>query len=322
MTRAAWAVAAAAGVTLAAGAGCYSPPQYGPPYGYPAPPAYPAAPGGYVVPGTTAPGTLGSPTTVPGSGPTLAPPINGGDAPPYGTFDSNSPTPAGPSVPDEGYRDPTVEDFNSGSGGASGAGGPVPDDGFQPPASNDGEFGDSPFMRQEGTAAPRRLGVEHAATPPVDNRDYFAGLDRYQRADRPAASEPALADSGIRPAAFEEGPSASEDFGFDPVTTPEAATAEAGYEGFGYEPSGYHWLRGVIDYDPAQRNWHVIYGLQPDPSDRFGGSLTLADNGHLSEFQDNDVVLLQGRVDPAAGRDLLNKPLYRVMNAELIGRFE
>ena len=62
--------------------------------------------------------------------------------------------------------------------------------------------------------------------------------------------------------------------------------------------------------------------LAPDPADRYAGSLTLLDEGRLADFQDNDVVLVQGRIDVAAGHDLLGKPLYRVTSAELIGRFE
>ncbi len=325
MSRAAWAVAAAAGITLVAGVGCYSPPQYAPAYGYPSAPAYPAAPGGsYIVPNGS-PGMLGTPSGMPsGPGPTLAPPINGagGDAPPYGTFDS-SPTPAGPAVPN--YSDPGPENFDNGGGGfgadpGAGAGSPS-NDGFQPPASND-----APFM--EGTAAPRRLGTEQVAVPAAGT-DYFAGIDRYRRSDRPSApAEVAKVDSGIRPAAFNEDqrPAVSEDFGFDPITTPDAqpaaTAASAGDEGFAYEPAGYRWLRGVIDYDPTARNWHVIYGLTPNSNDKYGGSLTLADSGRLSEFRDNDVVYLEGVLDPGAGRDPLGKPLYRVTNAELIGRYE
>jgi len=320
MTRAAWAVAAAAGISLAAGVGCYSPPQYAQPYGYPAAPAYPAAPGGYIVPGNAAPGTLGAPTTIPGgSGPTLAPPV-GGDAPPYNTFEGGSAAPAGPTVPD--YGDPQPSDFDSGSGGfgadpGTPAGGTTqpPDDGFQPPATPS----DTPFM--EG-AVPRRLDIQQAAAPRPGKRDYFAGVDQ---ADPASSTEIVATGSGVRPAAFEERPAVSEDFGFDPVTTPDAASAtapEVGEDGFGYERSAYGWLRGVVDYDPTSRTWHIIYGLTPDPADPYGGSLTLADNGRLAEFQDNDVVMVEGRPDPAAGRDALNKPVYRVTKAELLGRFE
>lgn len=324
MTRAAWAVAAAAGISLAAGVGCYTPPQYAQPYGYPAAPAYPAAPGGYIVPGNAAPGTLGAPTTIPGgSGPTLAPPINGGDAPPYNTYEGGASggatAPAGPSVPD--YGDPQPGDFDSGGGFGADPGAPAggttqpPDDGFQPPTTN----GDSPFMQD--TAVPRRLETQQAASS-RGQTDYFAGIDRAA----PASSTEVVAPgSGVQPAAFEERPTVREDFGFDPITTPDAsasAAPELDEDGFGYERSTYGWLRGVVDYDPASRTWHIIYGLTPDPADPYGGSLTLADNGRLTEFQDNDVVHVEGRPDPAAGRDPLNKPVYRVTSAELLGRFE
>jgi hypothetical protein len=330
MTRAPWAWAAAAGVTLAAGVGCYSPPQYASPYGgYPAyqsQPAYQMAPGGsYVVPG----GSLGAPTAVPGSGPTLAPPLNGGSsAPPYNgsnqTFENSSGAPAGPSVPN--YDEPKPSDYDNGSFGAPPAGGTTqpPNDGFQPPATNGAAPGGtgSPFM--EGTAVPRRLGIEQAARP-IDRRDNLAGLDAYKppgRAASPAGF--AASDPDVQPAAFEERPAPVVDFGFDPVTSPAGPQPQAdpADEAFGYDRSGYRWLRGVVDYDPNGRNWNIIYGLPPDPHDEFGGSLTLADGAELRDLRNNDVVLVEGRIDPSAGQDVLGKPLYRVTRAELVGRYE
>jgi hypothetical protein len=318
MTRPAWAWAAAASIALAAGVGCYSPAPYQPYYGQPAypvaPGTYPAAPGampaapggGYVVPGTV-PGSLGAPSMSP-SGPTLAPPLNGSGTGTPPTFAPGS-TPAGPSVPE--YRAPGSDDFEYNNGRF----GPAPDDGFRPPADNG-----SPFY--EGTAAPRRLDIEQAnrrREPP----DYLAGLDDFE------GSHPSRADFGpaprasVRPAGFVERPTPNPDFGFDPITGPDPAESNpAEEETLDYDRTGYRWLRGVVDFDPRRRNWHIIYGLPPDPADRYGGSLTLLDDGHLADLQDNDVVFLEGRLDPTAGRDLLGKPLYRVTHAKLLGRFE
>ncbi len=121
----------------------------------------------------------------------------------------------------------------------------------------------------------------------------------------------------MSPASFET--TADEDFGAAP--TGQAVTASVD-DGFGYEQSQYRWLRGVVDFDPVQKTWHIIYGLTPDSADKYSGSLTLADNGQLADFQDNDVVMVEGKLDPQAGQDVLGKPYYHVARAELLGRFE
>jgi len=85
---------------------------------------------------------------------------------------------------------------------------------------------------------------------------------------------------------------------------------------FSHDRRGYRWLRGVVDFDPEERTWNIIYSLNPDPSDRFGGSIALIDGILLEALQDNDRVLIQGRIDMRA-RDRFGKPKYRV---EHVGR--
>lgn len=331
MTRATWAWAAAAGVTLVAGVGCYSPPPYSPGYGYPAAPMAPSyqmapgqmAPGGvppggsYVVPGGTVPGTLGAPSTIPGSGPTLAPPTNGGGtAPP--TYAPGS-TPPGNMVPD--YDAPGAGDFDSGNGFGS-----PPDDGFQQPLQ---PGNGSPFYESRATPQPHDNSFADTGQRTSPRNDYLAGLDDFQSNDRPTIpSNLAGGHESVRPAGFQEDARQPTDFGFDPNASPMPAPQAASStdsdddSGFGYDRVNYSWLRGVVDYDPQRKNWHIIYGLPPDPNDEYGGSLTLADGGHLAEFRDSDVVLVKGRIDPLAGQDILGKPLFRVTKAELLGRFE
>lgn len=302
MTRAVWAWTAAAAVLLLAANGCYHPP-YAPNYSYPtyptAPGAYPAAPGGsYVVPpGGTVPGTMGVPSSgfpSGGTGPTLAPPINGsgtgGDAPPY-TYDPSTTPPSNSSGAVPGYDDPTMDDFGTNPS--------VPDDGFRRPQGDGANA--SPFY--PSSAVPRQNNTAQAPPATAAPRpDYLAGVDEYDSSQK------------IAPASFET--TADEDFGAVPAATSESE------DGFGYEHGGYRWLRGVVDFDPEQKNWQIIYGLTPDSGDKFGGSLILVDNGQLTDFQDNDVVLVEGKLDPQAGQDVLGKPFYRVSRAELLGRFE
>jgi hypothetical protein len=242
---------------------------------------------------------MGTPsTTYPsGPGPTLAPPINGsnwgGDAPPQ-TYDPAATPPANGSGAVPSYADPTMQDF--------GADPSRPSDGYLSPST--GGANASPFY--QGTALPQpnsTAQAKPAATAPRPN--YLAGVDDYDATKK------------ITPASFET--TANEDFGAEPTTSNQPEAAD---DGFGYEHSSYRWLRGVVDFDPEQKNWHIIYGLTPDGSDKFGGSLVLADNGQLADFQDNDVVLVEGQLDPKAGQDVLGKPYYRVTRAELLGRFE
>jgi len=67
----------------------------------------------------------------------------------------------------------------------------------------------------------------------------------------------------------------------------------------------------VIDYDETSRTWHMVYAASPDSNDRFGGSVTLVPDKRLQTLRDNDVVLIEGRLDPSA-KDATGKPLYRV----------
>jgi hypothetical protein len=187
-----------------------------------------------------------------------------------------------------------MDDFGSSPG--------APDDGFRTPQGGGADA--TPFY-PSSSAVPRSNNTAQARpAATASSPDYLAGVDEYDASKK------------IAPASFET--PATEDFGAPPTASNEAAADE----GFGYEHSSYQWLRGVVDFDPHQNTWNIIYGLTPDSSDKFGGSLILIDDGQLADFKDNDVVLVEGRLDPRAGQDLLGKPYYRVSRAELLGRFE
>ena len=80
---------------------------------------------------------------------------------------------------------------------------------------------------------------------------------------------------------------------------------------FGYDLRNYTWLRGYIDYDPQDQHWIMIYSATPDPGDRFGGSLTLADHQLLTRVKPQDHVLIEGHVE-SASFDQHGKPLYHI----------
>ncbi|QDT64330.1 hypothetical protein [Calycomorphotria hydatis] len=273
--------------------GCvYRTPYYGTPGGYVAPNSYP--PGTIVQPGTTYP----SPGTTYPSGPTLAPPQGGSttNPPPLDSGDFGS-DPNGNNNFVPNYRDPNEGDFNNtfdNSTNSNDFGNP-PDDGFgNPPAGNNSnDFGNppdddlnSPFF---DSRRPAPLGTESLASAEPKRLPQNNNV-------KPISS------SNIQQAGFEQ-----------PAQPPKDG------ELFGYDNKQYRWLKGVIDYDPQLKNWNIIYNVNPDNKDEYGGSLTLVDGGRLKGYRSNDIVAVQGQVDRNNGLDVLGKPVYRVTNAELIG---
>lgn len=80
---------------------------------------------------------------------------------------------------------------------------------------------------------------------------------------------------------------------------------------FEYDRENYARLCGVVDYDRSDKSWNIIYSMKPDPTDRYGGSMTLIDNGGLGNLRDGNVVLVTGSVDTDA-LDRFGKPSYRI----------
>ncbi len=80
---------------------------------------------------------------------------------------------------------------------------------------------------------------------------------------------------------------------------------------YAYDRNNHSWLRGVVDYDEQDKSWHLIYDLTPDSQDEYGGDITLIDDTRLDFIQNDDVVLVEGRIDSSI-RDSFGKPCYRV----------
>lgn len=132
-------------------------------------------------------------------------------------------------------------------------------------------------------------------------------------------------DEGPRLAAVAEESAAEESTGEDdfvlpleaeaaPETIQQAAgeTAEAP-DPYDYEPEYYRWLRGKVDFDEVDQTWNIIYSLNPDDEDRYGGSITLNNHPELSKLRDGDVALVEGRIDPDS-LDRNGKPKYQITN--------
>lgn len=94
-----------------------------------------------------------------------------------------------------------------------------------------------------------------------------------------------------------------------------ARTAKPKPNPYKYDRENYRWLRGVVDYEPETGTWNIIYNLQPDDEDKYGGSIVLVGADRFGRLEANDVVLVEGGVD-LEHRDALGKPQYRVDRLE------
>jgi hypothetical protein len=80
---------------------------------------------------------------------------------------------------------------------------------------------------------------------------------------------------------------------------------------FAHDGRNYTWLRGIVDYDPQDQRWVIVYSANPDMADQYGGSLTLSDHPLFSRIKPGDVILVEGAVD-ASSLDQHGKPIYRI----------
>lgn len=78
-----------------------------------------------------------------------------------------------------------------------------------------------------------------------------------------------------------------------------------------YDRQNYRWLRGVVDYDEPSRTWNIIYDIEPDPNDEFGGSIVLLGADRFGTLKNSDVVLVEGGID-RENLDEFGKPQFRV----------
>ncbi len=80
---------------------------------------------------------------------------------------------------------------------------------------------------------------------------------------------------------------------------------------FGYDAEGYTWLKGILEYDPREKVWHLTYSQTPDATDQLGGEVTIKNTAHFKYARNHEAVQVQGQLD-LDSRDRLGKPLYEV----------
>ncbi len=286
-----WTFCVLCGTTLLAVIGCYShyPHSIYGPGGYPGtysnPPLGSGAPGGTVVP-------QGS--SFQGPGAALSPGAQ--------TFNSQPLAGGGPSQgrqPGRSGGDAPIYDSNRDGLQADGVNKPVPNY----PNSNDvRDFEDTKkFDGFDGTDA---FGTDDGRGAGDSKAPFGSGSSNQSPFDGAALNDADDAEPFISPI-----------IPVKPVSTAKILVKDATRRNrpnpYKYDRKHYRWLRGVVDYDDEDGTWNIIYNLQPDENDEFGGSMTLLGLGQKPELESHDVVLVEGRVD-SDHRDALGKPQFRV----------
>ncbi len=91
------------------------------------------------------------------------------------------------------------------------------------------------------------------------------------------------------------------------LVTPASASVDT----FGYDTEGYTWLKGIIEFDPKHKVWHLTYSQSPDDDDQYGGEVTLKNPQYFKTLRSGQAVSVVGEFD-ATQRDRLGKPVYEV----------
>jgi hypothetical protein len=287
--------------------GCWTPA----PYGYTTYPGYYSPPPnqGFVAPPG---GPIVSPSVAypaPQFGPPSAPPGASGWAPaapgptPAPTL---APTPMGP-PPGSGSLPGSPQGFNNG-----------PPTTYSEPQSSR----HSPDVPVPDPSDPRpRPSTGPSAGPPPGDKSPF-GADGKEQPFEPGSQmeTPKRADGPQSVASREPEPfeaplnrAGKVDTGVVAVAakTVDAKTRVESPNRFDYDRASYSYLRGVVDFNPRNKSWHIIYSPSPDRKDKYGGAFELIDSPKLRGLRDGDVVFIQGRVHPQLV-DSHGKPKYEV----------
>ena len=90
------------------------------------------------------------------------------------------------------------------------------------------------------------------------------------------------------------------------TTRPSQASSKV----YGYDPQ-FQWVKGVVEFDEPSGTWVIMYDNNPQPSDQFGGELTLAAHPALARLRAEDRVRIEGSLDQTA-TDAAGKPLFQI----------
>lgn len=291
--------------------GCWTPAPYG--YstypGYYAPPnqGFVAPPGATVSPGVTYPPPQLGPPGSPGGGWTPGPSISPGPGPTPVIPGPVTPLPGAPPQPFNGgpatFSDPKIpsstrsdnlvpEPVDPAPRVSPGPAGPPPNDQNTSPFGSDG---DKSFDKGAQMQIPKRDDGGPASVAANGREPFEAPLEKGDRRD-----------SGVVAVAARTVDRTIPDRKMD-----DANRRTDSRNRYDYDRSSYSYLRGVVDFNPRNKSWNIIYSANPDPKDKYGGSFQLVDNPKLNTLHDGDVVFIQGRVN-LQQVDSRGKPKYEI----------
>jgi hypothetical protein len=292
-----WKFRAVCGTATIMLGGCWTPAPYGYPsnpgyYAQPAP-MYQPPPGVVVSPGVAYPAPQLGPPASPGGGswtPSSPPMIAPGTGSPPLAPSNPGPLPGSPQTfgPPSGYRDPMPPRTQSDNlvpdprdlGPSSRDLGPAPRPALPPdrPAPAPTNQNTTPFGQEEGkpfegtqVPIPQR-GADASKSIAERGEPFESPLDRGDKLD-----------TGVINVA---------------AKTSDAKTRVESPKQFDYDRVSYSYVRGVVDYNPRDKSWHIIYSPNPDRKDKYGGAFQLVDHPKLKALHDGDVVFIQGRISP------------------------
>lgn len=261
-----------------------------------------------------------------GAGPSVLPPGQWG----YPTAPSTSP-----------YYQPGVTPYTV-PGGTVPGGNPTPIDGTtpggtnppawnntNPPQTYDGNGGNAPIFNPNTPNTPtvpepnddpngRSPGAQRPSLTPT------SGASTRMRSSSDDLSTPFEQDETNRPQQNQESESVAEnevpyeaplvrqisnteEFEAQPASQLTRTSGDS-KSPFGRDPK-FQWIKGVLDYDDANKAYVVMYDDNPSPSDQLGGELTLGDHQALDRFRPNDAVRIEGYFDQR-DKDANGKPVY------------
>ncbi len=90
----------------------------------------------------------------------------------------------------------------------------------------------------------------------------------------------------------------------------DASSSVAEGDTYGYDPS-YRWLKGHLEYSPANQRWKLRYIPITGRTDPYGGSVMLEDSPALQEMRPGDAAMIEGQIAGDGEPDSF-APLYRV----------
>lgn len=171
--------------------------------------------------------------------------------------------------------------------------------------------GDAPFFNPSTTGGGAyEGGVPNPSDPgtdwPLPSNTADGAVDEYGSIEGASASVAAVAKVPTEHAHFEQ-PTVAEPQ--PTLATPVAANSSS----YAYDAEHYGWLRGMLQFDSASRQWSIVYSTNPGPSDPFGGRLSLQGDSRLTEFAPGTFITVQGAVDSTTV-DSFNRPTFRIVS--------